>query len=382
MSTVDVSWGTSENALSPSEPRTTGHRQLVVEDRYEQRRFGRSVSTAERRVGTTARPAPPTAAIAGIIVALIGGACSRTSSASSGDGTVAIEGASWDLSRVRLRAGVYWPRDVPAARIGSDGSFRVPADSRIVTAYFDTNGNGRLDLLQEPSTACTRRAHRWACTLEPASIFVHRVRHKRGGQVEDDQYVVGEAYDPTTAEPVPSATLCSDEGACGTRSSGPFYGAAGQAMIVRNCGIGDAQGGDFTLAVGEAEARARVEWLEPLDARVRLDSGFLSVEVDRPVARFAVSVVSTSDREIQHVFWSSIHGTELARPEPGMLRLPAPTDHGCNGTNCQLLVQLVAEELNRDVATFVEHRELIDYGELDAISRREANTNEPEGGMQ
>lgn len=120
---------------------------------------------------------------------------------------VAPEG--WQQSRIQVRAGMGWvlPGAPPLAL--KEGRFSAPPTARAVTASYDSDGNGLIDVGREPLTHCTLGSRGWRCLLT----------HKRLAllQYSEDNATLRrvhlEAFHPKSGLPDTSGDLC-ENGQC------------------------------------------------------------------------------------------------------------------------------------------------------------------------
>lgn len=253
------------------------------------------------------------------------------------DPMVAVHDGAWPAARLHWARGHSWVL-AETASYGAVADGMEPMRAGVTTIFYDTNGNGRLDALAEPSAPCWRDS---PCAVDSVQAYVHRLTRVDPSGVRDTTYLVAQAYDPITGHVDEHTTLCAtSSGDCFDRSAGPFAVEA-SPFVVEFCQ-------EETFVLESAHEERVVVAHEPtamnLDATLqREDDGTVSITTlaSRRIDRVMVSL--RSGREVHLApTWTSEHtpGSVLVDGDTIRGRIPVSALAEC-GADCQATIQVL-----------------------------------------
>ena len=228
--------------------------------------------------------------------------------------------------------GRVWALAGDVATNGNDAE--VPQWANAVSAYVDTNGNGKFDRFAEPSGVCERTAEQWDCKILARRSTLQRTLSKRQDEEQhDNTYVFWEDYGPTGRR-LDATELCLDA-SCTTLATSPFLSETDaqihqlsvcghEGFAPRDAVVRDSAGSaGANVSVLGASPTAQVVPDHGLNELVKIHleqppafdalihagrgSGQLVVQVGDPGVNRALLWCGITDREsvLQRVYWNS-----------------------------------------------------------------------------
>jgi hypothetical protein len=264
----------------------------------------------------------------------------------------------------------HWTLPGPTQEVQRDGldyAARIPI-GRFPVPFVDLNGNGRLDLDDEPVGRCEKNGG-WRCVVEPARLTLHRVQR----QDVDATFAIAEVFSPGSLRKDEKARLClSDVGRCTDGPMGAPYLNSGTALTLPVCDLAnvDAPGKlhDIELRSGkEIVLKARLGQPPPMSLKTKLTREREGFRVSGSGALPIHRVVVWSARYEQNqpaILWTSEARPDLMtrREREFEYLIPREVVIGC--ASCVIGVQAVSQVASGPISVSSEGSAVLPPKEL------------------
>lgn len=180
--------------------------------------------------------------------------------------------ATWDASLVRVAHGFRWvDSSSGSVRVDPNGRFSLDVNDRAATAFLDHDGDGAIDLFDEPVTHCALRDAAWECDLSHQRVVIRHLSNvgtDEGASVS----VLFENYSAKTGQPSEHTDLCDlQSGLCADPSESVF-GLAPRSNVRRLSSCKVSHEWELALSAGDQVRSRKLMTPTKMEVEVQLSS--------------------------------------------------------------------------------------------------------------